>query len=369
MSGRTRTLGAALAIVFAVAISGAACGDPEPAQPLRAHATADGDPLPGRSVAFSSDGKTLIVGTADGSLVFYDADTRGALATVARAHPGPVGIAGPPGKVLTTVGADGVRQWNPVTRQAVGEPVPTDLADPLTRTVAVSPDGTRLTTGLPPGTGTAPSPCDGSGNDAIRLTDLTRRTTIADITGFSSVVNAAFAPDGATVALAVTQVTANATNCTAMVANRMIVLWDVAAGRATAVAAGRFAGSGETANRAYSRVLINPAGTRLVAGLMDGAVELYNLVDRVQIHGYRIVLDLEAVSALAYRPDGKILAVGGAKGQLQLVDTVLSLELGNRFGTGGSMINQLAWSPDGRRLASATGDGHVQLWTITSTGG
>jgi DNA-binding beta-propeller fold protein YncE len=75
-----------------------------------------------------------------------------------------------------------------------------------------------------------------------------------------------------------------------------------------------------------------------------------------------------SVAALAYRPDGKLLAVGRHKEVLLLDPT--SGEVIARLVPPGSKVTALAFSPEGRRLAVASGEpvrfGAVQLYTSTS---
>jgi WD40 repeat protein len=59
------------------------------------------------------------------------------------------------------------------------------------------------------------------------------------------------------------------------------------------------------------------------------------------------------VTALAYSPDGKILAVAGDQGTLQLWDAASHQPLGGPLPTPGDAVIALTFSPDGHTLYTA----------------
>jgi len=71
------------------------------------------------------------------------------------------------------------------------------------------------------------------------------------------------------------------------------------------------------------------------------------------------------ISALAWSPDGHLLAVAAASGPILLLDGA-SGEV--RRGLGGHVTGtlSLSWRPDGRALASGGQDGQVRLWEVGS---
>ncbi|MFE2066016.1 WD40 repeat domain-containing protein [Streptomyces sp. NPDC059467] len=65
------------------------------------------------------------------------------------------------------------------------------------------------------------------------------------------------------------------------------------------------------------------------------------------------------MTALAFSPDGRTLAVGGAAGSLQLWDVATQQPLGGLLTTPGEAVDSLAFGPDGTTVYA--GSAHVPL--------
>lgn len=70
-------------------------------------------------------------------------------------------------------------------------------------------------------------------------------------------------------------------------------------------------------------------------------------------------------AALAFSPDGKLLAVAEKNYKIKILDATNGTELKSLSGHG-SLIHSVEFSPDGQCLASASEDNTVKLWAVNS---
>ncbi|MGW5345008.1 nSTAND1 domain-containing NTPase [Streptomyces sp. NPDC004050] len=327
-----------------------------------------GTVLPGPSsavygLAFAPDGARLAAGSADGGVYVWERGTAARPAASAPDGTGPVagggtgagtGGFGParrlggsdrpvhsvafrPGgpAVLAAGGADGaVRLWD---ASGSGEPVPRQ--QPLTGAggpvfgLSFSPDGRRLAAGsqdrstrlwaVPdPGDGAPPPP------DVLAGAPAT-----AD--GPASYVNTvAHSADGRWLA------TGSADN--------QVRLYDAA----TRTSLGSFPHPGPVTSLAFL-----PDGQGIVSGAADGTVRIWRMPAR-PLHGVQ-----GTVNAVAYSPDGTLLAVAGREVHLWDVrDPWLPRPVGTPLANPTGYSGTLSFTPDGRTLAVGGRDGKVWLW-------
>jgi serine/threonine protein kinase len=110
---------------------------------------------------------------------------------------------------------------------------------------------------------------------------------------------------------------------------------------------------------------LSPAGDRLAVALESGIVSIINLATRriqQSYHRHR-----GAALAVAWSPDGRLLASGGADHQVVVWESSSGL-VQQRLNHPAS-VNGLAWDPGtAARLATACSDERVRVWTLGSHG-
>src|SRR5579859_870659 len=109
----------------------------------------------------------------------------------------------------------------------------------------------------------------------------------------------------------------------------------------------------------------SPEGSILASGSWDRTVHVWESTT-----GQRILLyqgHAEGVTAVAWSPNRKYLASGSHDGIVQVWDAATSKTLYTYHGHT-QAITPLAWSPDGKHLASASADLTIHLWQPTAQG-
>lgn len=99
------------------------------------------------------------------------------------------------------------------------------------------------------------------------------------------------------------------------------------------------------------------AGQFFVTGAADGFVRLRDGSTGVDLW---VVRALGMVFAVAFSPDGKIVAVGDEGGNVTLLDAVTGKEVGSL--PLGTTVLSLAFAPDGNDLVIGTEDGAILMW-------
>jgi RNA polymerase sigma factor (sigma-70 family) len=133
-----------------------------------------------------------------------------------------------------------------------------------------------------------------------------------------------------------------------------LILWDVATGKASAVL------DGKTKN--IAQVGFTRDGKHLVSGEV-GKVRLWSMATRKEVRQFGASDDNRVVYAAVFSPDGKSLATAeGPPRSLKLWEVSTGKEVRTIKAAHTQFAVAVAWSPDGTLLASSGGEGVVKLW-------
>jgi WD40 repeat protein len=313
--------------------------------------------------AFSPDGRSIVVGSADGgSLSLVDARTLETRLVFAEGVGTFKHVAfSPDGRTIVSSYWDGtIRLW----RAATGEPVAVLRGhEKSLRSIAFLADGRRLVSGGRDGT--------------VRLWDVETGEALWVGRVPGEVYDVAEVPGRDVVA--------------STGADGAIRLWDTTTGRELPPLAGVSHGNLEVVGGGafllssdlgsvslwdLSRALrdvryvggapakvfsFDPVDGSLVTGGADGSLRRWDTADggRPEVIGWRGA----AIWAVAHSPDGRLVASGDSDGVVRLWDLAERRETrtlrGNR-----SYVDRLSFSPDGRQLSSGGYDGTVRTWDV-----
>ena len=124
----------------------------------------------------------------------------------------------------------------------------------------------------------------------------------------------------------------------------------------------------------------SPDGKTIACGNSEGSLDLYDAKTakritkiggvRITRAGTKISAAHQRIWAVAYSPDGRMLATGGTAGSVYLYDTeTWDAETAERITQHKEhpvTVTTLRFSPDGKTLVSKSSDGTLYLWRVPS---
>jgi eukaryotic-like serine/threonine-protein kinase len=172
---------------------------------------------------------------------------------------------------------------------------------------------------------------------SVRLWDVTAWREMSALWGSrAGVTSLAFSPNGTTLAAASS--------------DGFVLLWDLASRREV----------GQLPSIGQHVLAFSPDGTMLASrDESQKGICLWDVTMRREVA--TLVGHTDHVLCVAFSPDGRTLASGGADTTVRLWDVATPREIAKLEGHMG-WINSLAFSPDGRTLASAGNEASVKLW-------
>ncbi len=294
-------------------------------------AARDGGRIPGdgpRASEFSADSNTLATCFADNSIEVWDLRTRSIILSVPPTNISRYQVAlSPDGGTLAAAeyGEKRVQLWDVRGKKEL-KSLPTGVSS--TRgVVAYSPDGKFLAVGYEADVG---------------LWDVAARKQVRRLTGFAGGLSSlSFSADGKRLAAGT---------------NQGVAIWDTESGLPR-----------PDLGHGYSvdALEFTPDGRTVAtgAGYTDATVRMWDAFTgqaKGCWRGHR-----EGVEALAYSPDGTLLASGSQDTTVRLWDTATGKQVGSLKAFDG-MIYTLAFSPDGKTLAAGGKRKVVHFWDVAT---
>ncbi|KAI0716528.1 WD40 repeat-like protein [Earliella scabrosa] len=114
----------------------------------------------------------------------------------------------------------------------------------------------------------------------------------------------------------------------------------------------------------YTPSAIAAGGSVVAVGGEDQKVRLYSWDGKALTESATLDGNKGAVSALAFSPDGALLASGDSSGKIVLYNVAERKTVTTRWSFHSGRIHSLAWTADGQHCASGSLDTHVYIWSV-----
>ena len=285
------------------------------------------------SVAFSPDGKTLAAGCFDGSVHLWNTTTWEEIYQE-RGHSGPVYSVqfSPDGRAILSAGGDNtVRQWD--LRRPGQNRILRKIEARLSH-ARYSPDGKKYVTLV--------NPVWYDPTQTIVVWDSATDRELFVVKPPVGLDGIVFSPDGKYLAGSSWPVN-DAEKTT------FVYLWDAETG----IAVHRFADLGEVQHciPAFSK------DGKLLAAASQRQLKVWEVPTGAEVHSWQDNL----MCAVAFRPDGKLVATGHSDGTIGLWDLVEGKKKRTLHGHL-AQVQCLKFTPDGKSLVSSGNDGTIRVW-------
>ena len=337
------------------------------------------------SVAFGADGRSMAAGSSTGDVEVYDLQNEPLTTKVLAGTTSVSAVAfRPDGKVLAAAGSDGViRLWNPTTWQTIGQtPAGGGAAGPL----AFSPDGKVLASGGPDklvhlwdaATGQQLSaPLDAEGGEVWCLAfspngkwlaagGVTDQLSVWEVAGGKLVTSQKYSLSMQSEDFDL----AKAIRSVGFMPDSSGLYFTMGGGMAKFVSWGaQGPGSDWTTrevtfktgeyNANYIQGAMSPDGKTIALGNAQ-AIRQYDFASGNMV-GLPMFGHSNTVSAMAFSPDGGLLASGGMESIVRLWDSATGQPVGLPFLGPSQGVRSLAFSPDGTQLVAVDGGGIIYV--------